>query len=153
MSQRLVDAYLADVAARLAWMPDGQRAETLDGLAEHIAQRLADGDMTGNVLADLGSPETIAAAAGEPSGGPAPVMAVTPRNWPPVVLLIVSILLVPVCFYPFVGIPVGLVLIVTGILLRRSRTWPRPLALGVLVCGIVGLLGTLTTMSFLLAVH
>ncbi len=58
-----LDRYLAEVGRRLAGLRRDQREEVLAGLREHIADLAADGASPAQILAQLGSPESVADAA------------------------------------------------------------------------------------------
>ncbi|MEU4197630.1 hypothetical protein AB0E69_37430 [Kribbella sp. NPDC026611] len=64
-SDRLVDAYLDDVAKEAATLPAGRRDELLADLRAHIAEARMSGSDTGEVLQRLGRPSEIVAAATE----------------------------------------------------------------------------------------
>lgn len=59
-----IDPYLAAVALALAGVPDAERLELLDDLADHLAELAADhegGDAAGDLADRLGAPEAYAA--------------------------------------------------------------------------------------------
>ena len=60
---RLLDRYLADVSRRLGHLSRAQREDVLAGLREHIAELQAEGATAEQIIARLGSPDEVAAAA------------------------------------------------------------------------------------------
>jgi uncharacterized membrane protein len=58
-----LDRYLNDIAKRLAGLRREQRDEVLDGLREHMADLSAAGASPDEILAQLGSPASVADAA------------------------------------------------------------------------------------------
>lgn len=63
LTDAALNAYLADVTARLAGLQRDQRDEVLAGLREHIADLTAAGTSPAEILAQLGSAESVADAA------------------------------------------------------------------------------------------
>ena len=61
-----IEAYLRQVDGALGDLPRERRLEIIEGLREHIQDGLADELRLDDILARLGSPEQIAAAAAEP---------------------------------------------------------------------------------------
>lgn len=102
----LVAAWLRDLELMLHGVEPGERAEVLAGVHEHLDVTLPPGSTDADVrrvLADLGSPESVAdeAYAGRPPGGPAQVAR--PSAWPAALAIAVNalclvLLLVPVAF-------------------------------------------------------
>src|SRR5262245_66415417 len=93
-----VETYLAELSRLLQGADPAEAAETLAGVREHIDASLAGTDADDaavqRVLAELGPPQTVAAAAYDvPTGGvpTAPARALN-RRWVPVVVAIAQIL-------------------------------------------------------------
>ena len=102
----LVSAWLRDLELMLHGVEPGERAEVLAGVHEHLDATLPPGSTDADVrrvLADLGSPESVAdeAYAGRPPLPPA--QAPRPSTWPAALAvainaLCLALLLVPVAF-------------------------------------------------------
>ena len=60
---RLLHRYLADVSGRLGHLTRAQREDVLAGLRDHIAELQAEGATAEQIIARLGSPDEVAAAA------------------------------------------------------------------------------------------
>jgi len=67
-----IDRYLADVGRALDPLPPAQRADVLAGIEAHLSDALAEGASPAAVIADLGTPEAIAAQALEDAAPPRP---------------------------------------------------------------------------------
>jgi hypothetical protein len=98
----LVSAYLEELERLLAGIDPGDRAEVMSGVREHLDSALrglgshdhVGDDEVREVLAELGSPQTVAdeAYAGRPAYGPISPARVGPmsRPWVPVVVAILT---------------------------------------------------------------
>ncbi len=92
----LLDRYLAEVDRRLGHLSDAQREDILAGILEHIADLEADGVAPEEIVARLGSPESVAdAAAGEfppPPGEPsAPSRFFDGKRWVQLVAVLLAV--------------------------------------------------------------
>ena len=106
----LLDRYLAEVGWRLRHLSGAQREDILAGLREHIADLESAGVAPEEIVARLGSPESVAdAAAGEfpppPGEPPAPSRFFDGKRWVQLlaVLLAVRVLWVLLAMPAFEG--------------------------------------------------
>jgi hypothetical protein len=120
-----IEAYLSRVDQALGDLPRARRLEIVDGLREHIHDGLAAEPDLGAILARLGSPEQIAAAAGEPLEQP-------PRRRPGALEIATLALLGPgVVLLPLFGPLVGLVTMwLSKLWGRRDKTLVSALMVG-----------------------
>ena len=92
----LLDRYLAEVGWRLRHLSGAQREDILAGLREHIADLETDGVAPEEIVARLGSPESVAdAAAGEfpppPGEPPAPSRFFDGKRWVQLVAVLLAV--------------------------------------------------------------
>ena len=92
----LLDRYLAEVGWRLRHLSAAQREDILAGILEHIADLETDGVAPEEIVARLGSPESVAdAAAGEfpppPGEPPAPSRFFDGKRWVQLVAVLLAV--------------------------------------------------------------
>jgi hypothetical protein len=132
----MIEAYLDDLRQAAARLPRSQRAELVAEIAAHVEAGLpsapTDAEVR-NLLDDLGHPDDIVEAAAGPA--PSPGAAGAP-DWLPLVLGVAGLATMPL---PFLGLPLGIAAIVTGVMARRrarSLGHPRGMATAGLILGI-----------------
>lgn len=146
----LVESYLDQLDRELAGTdaPLADRAEIVSATAEHIdaaLERLGpapSADQIREVLADLGSPATVADGSGyvRAASGAGLVRGRPPTSGLPVASLVCGALGLLGPFLLFLGLPLGIAAIACGVIALRRRLHPRWAASVGIVLGIVTLL-------------
>ncbi|MDE9365418.1 hypothetical protein PZ938_07355 [Luteipulveratus sp. YIM 133132] len=143
-----VSEYLARLRTTMGALPADEREDLWMSVTAHIDEGIARGESVDAVLARLGSPEEItAAAAGEPVDGPRPVVVPAARpeprlRWREVAALI--LLQIGIVAW-VVGWVAGVVLLWTS---NRWRWWEKVLGTLVWPGGIAGVGFAYGTVSF-----
>ena len=148
----MVEAYLADLDRALSGSDPREHAETMSAIREHLADAIAPdatAEQVRHALDELGPVETIAASTTQSTSTP---------GRPGIDGLAISaliaaaagmLLLVPL---PFIGAPLTLIALVTGIAHLRTTRQGKPLAWAAVVISALTLAMLMLAIIFLLPV-
>lgn len=151
MGRPMVEAYLADLDRALSGSDPREHAETMSAVREHLADAVAPdatAEQVRRALDELGPVETIAANTTQPA--PTPERPGTDKLAVGALVAAVAgaLLLVPV---PFIGAPMALIALITGIVHLRTTRRGRPLAWSAVVIAALTLVTSLALAMTLLA--
>ena len=147
----MVEAYLADLDRALSGSDPREHAETMSAVREHLADAIvldATAEQVRHALDELGPVEAI--AAGTTRAAPSPERAGIDGLAISTLIAAAAgmLLLVPL---PFIGAPLALIALITGIAHLRSTRQGKPLAWAAIVISTLTLVTSLVLAMTLLA--
>lgn len=147
----MVEAYLADLDRALSGSDPREHAETMSAVREHLADAIAPdatAEQVRHALDELGPVEAI--AAGTTRAAPSPERAGIDGLAISTLIAAAAgmLLLVPL---PFIGAPLALIALITGIAHLRSTRQGKPLAWAAVVISALTLVTSLVLAMTLLA--
>jgi hypothetical protein len=148
----MVEAYLADLDRALSGSDPREHAETMSAVREHLTDAVppdATAEQVRQALDELGPVETIAASTTQST--PSPGRPGTDRLAISALIAAVAgmLLLIPV---PFIGAPLALIALITGIAHLRTTRQGDPLAWTAVVISALTLAMLMLAIIFLLPV-
>ena len=150
----MVEAYLADLDRALSASDPREHAETMSAVREHLTDAIAPDATTEQVrraLDELGPVEAIAASTTQSTPPPSPGRPGTDRLAISALIAAAAgmLLLVPL---PFIGAPLALIALITGIAHLRTTRQGKPLAWTAVVISALTLAMLMLAIIFLLPV-